>query len=107
VVKPLLDQAGDMPAYLLDPAIEQGVESAVEHTENSSHMNLSPQRVRDIQERIKKCCGPPDAPVVLLTTSAARFFVRQITESVAPNLTILAHNEIPPGSRVISLGTVT
>jgi flagellar biosynthesis protein FlhA len=107
VVKPLLDPAGDMPAYLLDPAIEQGIESAVEHTENSSHMNLSPQRVRDIQERIKKCCGPPDAPVVLLTTSAARFFVRQITESVAPNLTVLSHNEIPPGNRIVSLGTVT
>ncbi len=107
VVKPLLDPAGDMPAYLLDPGIEQAIESAVEHTESSSHMNLSPQRVRDIQERIKKCCGPPDAPVVLLTTSAARFFVRQITESVAPNLTILSHNEIPPGSRIVSLGTVT
>ncbi len=107
VVKPLLDPAGDLPAYLLDPALEQAVESAVEHTENSSHMNLSPQRVRDIQERIKKCCGPPDAPVVLLTTSAARFFVRQITESIAPNLTILSHNEIPPGNRIVSLGTVT
>ncbi len=107
VVKPLLDAAGDLPAYLLDQNLEQAIESAVEHTENSSHVNLSPQRVRDIQERIKKCCGPPDAPVVLLTSSGARFFVRQMTESIAPNLTVLSHNEVPPGSRIVSLGSVS
>ena len=107
VVKPLLDPSGDLPAYLLDPALEQGIESAVEHTENSSHVNLAPQRVRDIQERIKKCCATPDAPVILLTSSGARFFVRQITESIAPNLTVLSHNEIPPGHRIASLGAVT
>jgi len=107
VVKPLLDPAGDLPAYLLDQNLEQAIESAVEHTENSSHVNLSPQRVRDLQDRIKKCCGPPDAPVVLLTTSGARFFLRQITESIAPNLTVLSHNEVPPGGRIVSLGMVT
>ena len=79
----------------------------MEHTENSSHLNLAPQRVRDIQDRIKKCCGAPDAPAVLLTTSGARFFTRQITESVAPNLAVLSHNEIPPGNRIVSLGAVT
>jgi flagellar biosynthesis protein FlhA len=106
VVKPLLDPSGDLSAYFLDPGTEQALETAVEHTENSSHLNLSPQMVRDIQERIKKCCGAPDAPVVLLTSSGARFFVRQITESVAPNLTVLSHNEIPPGNRIVSLGAV-
>jgi flagellar biosynthesis protein FlhA len=106
VVKPLLESSGDLSAYFLDPAVEQSVESAVEHTENSSHVNLSPQRIRDIQERLKKCCNPQDAPSVLVTGSAARFFVRQIMESITPNLSVLSHNEIPPGNRVVSLGTV-
>jgi flagellar biosynthesis protein FlhA len=106
VIKPLLDSAGDLTAHFLDPAIEQAIESAVEHTENSSHLNLAPQRIRDIQERIKKCCVPGDTPVVLLTSSGSRFFVRQITESIIPNLTVLSHNEVPPGHRIISLGTV-
>jgi flagellar biosynthesis protein FlhA len=106
VVKPLLDTAGDLTAHFLDPAVEQVIESAVEHTENSSHLNLPPQRIRDIQERIKKCCGPAETPGVLLTSSSARFFVRQITESIIPNLTVLSHNEIPPGNRIVSLGAV-
>jgi len=106
VVKPLLDAAGDLTAYFLDPAMEQAIEAAVEHTENSSHLNLAPQRIRDIQERIKKCCGTADNPVVLLTSSGSRFFVRQIMESIIPNLTVLSHNEVPPGNRIVSLGAV-
>jgi flagellar biosynthesis protein FlhA len=106
VVKPLLDTAGDLTAHFLDPAVEQSIESAVEHAENSSHLNLPPQRIRDIQERIKKCCGPVETPGVLLTSSGARYFVRQITESIIPNLTVLSHNEIPPGNRIVSLGAV-
>jgi flagellar biosynthesis protein FlhA len=43
---------------------------------------------------------------VLLTSSGARYFVRQITESIIPNLTVLSHNEIPPGNRIVSLGAV-
>jgi len=106
VIKPLIDPSGDLPAYFLEPAIEQGIESAIEHTENSSHLNLSPQRIRDIQDRIKKHCGTPDSQMVLLTSSGARHFVRQIAESLNPNLTVLSHNEIPPGNRIVSLGTV-
>jgi flagellar biosynthesis protein FlhA len=106
VVKPLLDPAGDLAAHFLDPAVEQVIESAVEHAENSSHLNLPPQRIRDIQERIKKCCGPAETPVVLLTSSGSRFFVRQMTESIIPNLTVLSHNEIPPGNKIVSLGAV-
>jgi flagellar biosynthesis protein FlhA len=105
VVKPLLEPSGDLSAFFLDPVLEQSIESAVEHTENSSHVNLSPQRIREIQERLKKCCTPQDAPGVMVTGSAARFFVRQIMESITPNLSVLSHNEIPPGNRVISLGT--
>jgi flagellar biosynthesis protein FlhA len=106
VVKPLLDAAGDLTAHFLDPAVEQVIESAVEHAENSSHLNLPPQRIRDIQERIKKCCGPAETPAVLLTSSGARFFVRQMTESIIPNLSVLSHNEVPPGNKIISLGAV-
>jgi flagellar biosynthesis protein FlhA len=95
-----------LSAYILDPAIEQTVESAVEHSENSSHLSLAPQQIRNIQERVRRFCGAPDSSVVLLTSSGSRFFMRQITESIAPNLTVLSHNEIPPEARIVSLGAV-
>lgn len=106
VAKPLLDSNGELSAYILDPALEQMVEAAVEHTESSSHLNLAPQQIRNIQERVQKVCTSAEAAVVLLTSSGSRFFVRQIAESVAPNLNVLSHNEIPPEARIVSRGTV-
>ncbi len=106
IVKPLVDAASDLSAYVLDPALEHAIESAVEHTENSSHLNLPPQKVRDIQDRVKRCCGAAETGSTLLASSGSRFFLKQIMESVTPNLNVLSHNEIPPGTRIISLGEV-
>jgi flagellar biosynthesis protein FlhA len=41
---------GELPAYLLDAALEQTVESAVEHGEQNSHLTLGPPR-------FATCCG--------------------------------------------------
>ncbi len=106
VVKPYLNAAGELPAFLLDASIDQSVESAVEHTEHTSHLNLAPQKIRDITERVSKTIGKTDSPVVLLTGAGARFFVRQIAESSLRNLAVISHSEIPAGVRVISLGFV-
>ena len=40
----------------------------------------------------------------MLTSSGARFFVRQIVESDFPNAVVLSHGEVPPGVKVVSLG---
>jgi flagellar biosynthesis protein FlhA len=48
----------------------------------------------------------PETPVVAITSSGARYFLRQLTEPTLPNLFFLAHNEVPPGLRVQSLGNL-
>jgi flagellar biosynthesis protein FlhA len=106
VTKPYLNAGGDLPAYFLDPAAERILESAVEHGENTSHLNLPPQKVRELLERVSRSLGAMDTPTVLLTGSGCRYFLRQIVESAQPNLVVLAHNEIPTGVRVISLGSI-
>ena len=106
VVKPYLNAGGELPAYLLDPALEQVVESGVEHGEQASHSNLAPQVIRDILERIQRAIGSPETPVVALTTSGARHFLRQLVEPSMANLFFVSHNEIPPGVKVVSLGVI-
>jgi len=106
VVKPYLNRAGELPAWFLDPSIEQSVESAVEHGEQTSHLNLPPQRIRDILQRISTRVPLPETPVIAVTSSGARFFLRQITEPSMPNFFFVAHNEVPPGLRVQSLGNI-
>jgi flagellar biosynthesis protein FlhA len=41
-----------------------------------------------------------------LTSSGARYFVRQILEAHAPQMMVLSHGEIPAGIRVASLGVL-
>lgn len=105
VVKPYLNPGGDLTAWFLDPAAEREIEAAVEHGEHSSHLNLPPQRLREIVDGVTRSLGGgAGTPVVLLASSGARFFLRQLTEAAAPNLVVLAHNEIPAGVKVLSLG---
>jgi len=106
VVKPYLNRSGELPAWFLDPAIEQAVEAAAEHGEQNSHLTLAPQALRDILNRISSRVMSPETPVAAVTSTGARYFLRQITESSIPNLFFLAHNEVPPGLRIQTLGNI-
>jgi flagellar biosynthesis protein FlhA len=107
VVKPYLGRNGELTAWFVDPSIEQTVETAVQHGEQNSHLTLAPQTIRDLLNRVAARVPSPEAPVVVVTSSGARYFLRQITESSLPNLYFVAHNEVPPGLRVQSLGTIS
>jgi len=106
IVKPYQNRTGDLPAWFIDPSIEHVVEGGVEHGEQNSHLALAPQAIRDILNRIAARVQAPETPVVAITSSGARFFLRQMAEPNLPNLFFLAHNEIPPGLRVQSVGNI-
>jgi flagellar biosynthesis protein FlhA len=106
IVKPYLGRSGELPAWFVDPAIEHMVEGAVEHGEQNSHLTLAPQAIRDILNRISARIAVAESPIAVVTSSGARYFLRQIVEPSMPNLMFLAHNEIPPGQRVHSLGNL-
>jgi flagellar biosynthesis protein FlhA len=107
LVKPYLNSSGELPAFFLDPQIEQSIEGAIEYNEHSSHLNLPPQSVRDIMDRVARAVGSSDTSVVAVTSSSARYYLRQLVEGTAPNLSVLSHNEIPARVRVVSLGVIT
>jgi flagellar biosynthesis protein FlhA len=106
VVKPHVNASGDLTAYFLEPSIEQTVESSVEHGENGSHLTLSPKAMRDILNRIESRAGAPGNSMAVVTSSGARYFLRQIVETSLPNMFFLAHSEVPQGVRVLSLGVI-
>jgi len=106
IVKPYLNRNGDLPAWLVDASIEQTVENALQHGELTSHLNLSPQAIRDILNRVASRVTALDTPVIAVTSSGARYFLRQIVEPTMPNLFFVAHNEVPPGQKVQSLGNI-
>ncbi|HVW09497.1 MAG TPA: flagellar biosynthesis protein FlhA [Bryobacteraceae bacterium] len=106
LVKPYLKPTGELPAFLLSPAIEQTVESAVEHGDQNSHLTLAPQAIRDVLQRIAQRTGHPEASTVVVTSTGARYFLKQITEPSIRNLVFISHNEIPSDIKIISLGVI-
>jgi flagellar biosynthesis protein FlhA len=106
LVKPYLNAAGDLPAYLLDPELERIVEAGVEHSEQNSHLTLSPNVIRDLVQKISQKVGRPEAPVVGVVSSSSRYFLRQIVEPTIRNLFFISHNEIPMEVKVQSLGVI-
>jgi flagellar biosynthesis protein FlhA len=106
LVKNYLDPKGDLQAYFVDPKIERPVETAVEHGELNSSLGMSPETVRDLIERFRKKFPAPQTSAAVVTSSGARYFMRQILETSFPNLTLLSHNEIPADVTVRSRGLV-
>lgn len=106
IAKPYLNTAGDLPAYFVDSEIERCIETSAEHGEHGSHMNLPPQQIRSIVDRFSRTLPVTDSGVVVITSSGARQFLKQITENSLPALAVIAHNEVPSGVRVICLGTI-
>jgi flagellar biosynthesis protein FlhA len=44
--------------------------------------------------------------MAVVTSTSARFYLRQMIEGQIPNLSILSHNEVPPGVKVVSMGLI-
>jgi flagellar biosynthesis protein FlhA len=106
VVKPYLNPSGELPAFFVDSQIEQAIERAIEYTDQSSHINLPPQKIREILDKVTRAAGTGDSPMAVVTSSSARFYLRQMIEGQIPNLAILSHNEIPSGVKVVSMGLI-
>ncbi len=106
VAGPYLTPSGGLLAWFMDSAMEQAVEASVEHGEHASHTALAPQQLRDIIAKCSRAVGTPETAVLAITSSGARFFLRQLVEPAIPNLFFVSHNEVPAGIKVQSLGVI-
>jgi flagellar biosynthesis protein FlhA len=106
LVKPYLNLSGELPAFFVDSQIEQTIEKAIEYTDQSSHINLSPLKIREVLDKVTRAVGSGDSPMAVVTSSSARYYLRQMIEGQIPNLSVLSHNEIPSGVRVVSMGLI-
>jgi flagellar biosynthesis protein FlhA len=106
LVKPLLSPTGELRAWFLDPGLEHSIEKTVEHSELNSVAALAPQTAKDLIGKVGKSVENPQSSTVVIVSTGARYFVRQYLEANFPNVHVLAHNEIPGGLKVQSLGLI-
>jgi flagellar biosynthesis protein FlhA len=106
LLKPFVNSEGELHAYFLDAALEQAVESSVQHGETNSIAAVPPHTARNIVTALQLKLERPEIPVVAIASTAVRYFLRQLVETTLPNVFFLSHNEIPGGVRVTSLGVI-
>ena len=106
IVKPHLNAQREITAFLVEASIEQSIESAVEHSDNNSVLGLPPQTARDIVGHFTRRLERPDSSAVVITAPSIRYFVKQLIETSFPDVVVLSQSEVPPETKVKSLGWI-
>jgi flagellar biosynthesis protein FlhA len=106
IVQPFLDREEKLRAYVLDTALDEAVVSSVQHGEITSHLSLAPSLVREFIKKIEEKVGNPAAPVAILVSAGARYFLQQLAETALKNVFFLSHSDVPPTTQVVSVGLI-
>ena len=109
LVRPLLDDHGELKVVTLDRGIEEECNRAVSaQSVNAASMALQPSTARRVLEGLRTLFGEQvlSAPPVLLCSSPGRFYLRRLLEPFLPKIVVLAPTEIPPLVPVQSVGSL-
>ena len=109
LVRPLLDERGELKVVTLDRAIEEECSrAATAQSVNTASMALQPSTARRVLEGLRTLFGEHalSAPPVLLCSSPGRFYLRRLLEPFLPKIVVLAPTEIPPLVPVQSVGSL-
>ena len=108
LTSPHLSENNELGVLVLDPRLEQTIQSGIETTDRGSFLALDPGKLQELLNRISTGITSllPGAQPVLLTNPMVRPHLRRLLERALPHLVVLSHSEIPLDVRVINLGTV-
>jgi flagellar biosynthesis protein FlhA len=111
LIRPLLDDEGQLPVLLLDRAMEEEIVLSLAPESGArlpAHAGAGTPVVRRLADSVRQLIGsnPGAALPVLLVSSPARYHVRRWLEPVVPRLAVVAPGEIPPEVRLRPVGTV-
>ncbi|HRF09021.1 MAG TPA: flagellar biosynthesis protein FlhA [Xanthobacteraceae bacterium] len=101
--------AGYLPLISLSPKWEQTFAESIIGTGEEKSLAMQPSKlsefVTEVRERFEQAARQNEAPV-LLTSAAARPFVRQIVDRFRPQTAVMSQAEIHPRVRLKTVGSV-
>jgi flagellar biosynthesis protein FlhA len=109
ISKQYKDDKGSISVVMLSPAIEDHINSAVQHTEHESYLVADPNLIQRIVSNLQKFMSAFTTrglqPIVLCSPKT-RIHVKKVLERFFPNIIVLSHNEITHDVSINSLGMV-
>jgi len=108
LTSPHISDNNELGVLVLDPKLEQTIQSGIETTDRGSFLAIDPTRLQELLARITSGITKllPGAQPVLLTNPVVRPHLRHLLERALPHLVVLSHSEVPMDVRVVNLGTV-
>ena len=112
LIQPLLDAEGQLPVFLLDPALEEEIVAAAAPDNNQRLLAAAAvpgtALLRRLTDSVRSliATGAASDPPVLLAPSPARYFIKRWLEPVLPRLAVVAASEVPVEIRLRPVGTV-
>ncbi len=110
IVSPYLSEGNRLYVVMLDPALEEQINAAIQRTDQGAFLTLDPgvvfsmvEQLRKLQEKFDQVSARP----VLLCVPIVRFHLKRLLERFVPGLAVLSHNEIPSQVTVQSLGRIS
>jgi type III secretion protein V len=92
--------------FFLDSMIEETVREAIQKNDSGSYLALEPKLSADIVQAVKRAVASVASPVIL-TASDIRRHLRGLLESEQPQVAVLAHQDLTPETKLVSLGRIT
>jgi flagellar biosynthesis protein FlhA len=110
ICKALLDESGILRVISLDPQLEQMLGNALQKIEGTVQLGIDPKSAQKLLEAMKTQFDnvmQEGITPILLCSSALRLSLKRLTERIAPRLTVLSYQEIPPSIQLESIGLVS
>jgi flagellar biosynthesis protein FlhA len=103
----LANENGELSVLTLDPTLEAQIAERLGLFGGSNQQPIEPEFGRSLLEKIETACRAAvmSQPIVLCS-SMVRPHLRKLTERFLPELVVIAHGEVAPSVRLVSMGTV-
>jgi flagellar biosynthesis protein FlhA len=104
----LANENNELSVLTLDPTLEAQIAERLGLFGGSNQQPIEPEFGRSLLEKIETACRAAvmSQPVVLCS-SMVRPHLRKLTERFLPELVVIAHGEVAPSVRLVSMGTVS
>jgi flagellar biosynthesis protein FlhA len=104
----LSNENGELPVLTLDPRLEHQFADRLGLLGGAPTQAIEPEFGRQLLEKIEAAAQAAvlSQPIVLCS-AAVRPHLRKLTERFLPDLAVIAHGEVAPNVRLISMGTVS
>lgn len=106
ICKTLMSHPVNLPVLTLAPPLEQTLNSRINNNQWALEPSLTERFITALSLQVESMLDDRKKPVLLCSTLLRRH-IRQLTQRVMPQLTVLSMNEIPLNIQIESFGVVT